>query len=190
MTSKSLLDVSYFRELINDGTDDFVKIKKRLEEEGAGVVHSKKKESESKELKEIKREETKVPEVILTPKEKEIKDMLKEESLEFLWRLCHEASVIQGLELSVHKGAIDAFAIALSYNSNETKWKYIVKIIEKLQSNESVIAVCSVLKKFLQQLPEGDIQKIRSMNNEEVSEELNFPKTRIELISKLDRDFQ
>lgn len=89
----------------------------------------------------------------------------------------------------VHKGAIDNFAAALHYNTSEVKWRYIGKMMEKLQQNESIISVCSILKKFLQQLPEGDINKIRNPPNEENVDELGFPKTRIEMISKLDKDY-
>jgi hypothetical protein len=94
---------------------------------------NKKEEEKKEEAKEEKKEE-------LHPFEKKIKDELKEESIEMLWRLCQEPSVVQGLSISVHKNAIDAFSQSLTYNSNETKWKYIVKIIEKLQQNDSVIS--------------------------------------------------
>lgn len=98
-------------------------------------------------------------------------------------------TVVQGLDFPVHKGAIDGFAVALAYNTAEVKWKYISKIMDKLQQNESVLSICSILKKFLQQFPEGDIMKIRSREEDDVVNELDFPKTRIELIAKLDKDF-
>ena len=106
-----------------------------------------------------------------------------------LWKLCQEHTVVQGLELSVHRGAIDAFANALDYNDDQTKWKYIIKLLEKLEQNESVLAVWNILKKFLQQLPEGDITKIRNLEHQDkVAEDIMIPKTRIEMITKLDKD--
>ena len=138
----------------------------------------------------IKQEEEKEKIEELSPEEKAIKEELKEETLELLWLMSQEISISQGINHSVHKGAIDAFAFALSYCTNEIKWRYIAKIMEKLQQNESIMSICSILKKFLTTIPEGDITKIRSMNiNEENIEELSFPKTRIELISKLDKDY-
>jgi hypothetical protein len=134
-------------------------------------------------------EEEKVKENDLSPKEKQIKEDLKEETLEVLWKLCLETTVVQGLDIPVHKGAIDSFAVALAYNTTEVKWKYVGKIMDKLQQNESILSICSVLKKFLQQFPEGDIMKIRNREEDEVINELAFPKTRIELIAKLDKDF-
>jgi len=151
-------------------------------------AHMSKEEGKASDIPPVVEEAKKEVEE-LPPKEKEIKEELKEESLEMLWRLCQEYTVSQGLDFPVHKGSIDAFAIALAYNPSEVKWKYISKIMDKLQQNESVISICSVLKKFLQQIPEGDIAKIRERAEEEPVNELEFPKTRIELISRLDKDF-
>jgi hypothetical protein len=152
------------------------------------VRHSPIGEKEIEVVREIQTEEVK-EEITLSPEEKLIKEVLKEETLEMLWRLCQEAAVVQGVELSVHKGATDAFALSLSYNNNEVRWKYLVKLTEKLQQNESVLAMCSILRKFLQSYPEGDIEKIRcSPPQEDMNEDMALPKTRIELIAKMDRE--
>lgn len=166
-----------------DPIDDFKLIRERLQE----GFEKNKKQQKSKAKKEEEEIKKKIEE--LPPREKEIKEELKEDTLELLWRLCQECTVGQGMNFSVHKGAIDSFAFAMYYNADETKWKYIGKIMEKLQQNESVISVCSVLKKFLQQLPEGEITKIRNPPQDAVINPLTFPKTRIELISRLDKDY-
>jgi hypothetical protein len=76
----------------------------------------------------------------LPPQEKEIMEELKEETLELLWRLCQDNSVIQGGNISIYNEAIDDFTQALSYNQDDIKWKYISKIMDKLQQNDSVIS--------------------------------------------------
>lgn len=170
-------------------SDEFVIIDQKVQNQFWGVDEPPKASQQSSQAA-AKQEEVKVVE--LSPKEKAIKEELKEESLELLWKLCQELTVVQGLNFAVHKGAVDAFVYALNYNSNEVKWRYVAKAMEKLQQNESIISVCSVLKKFLQLLPEGDIAKIRNPPpppQEESLEEVPFPKTRIELISKLDKDY-
>lgn len=88
-----------------------------------------------------KQEETKEVVEELSPREKAIKEELKEESLEMLWSLSQESVVSQGVNYSVHKGAIDAFAFALSYCSNEVKWRYVVKMMDRLQQNDSITSV-------------------------------------------------
>ena len=185
-----------YRGVVNEA-DDFKLIRERLEK---GFQKNKVVEEVKIDYKK-EEEEMKRKLELLPPREKQIKEELKEESLDLLWRLCQESVCTQGVKFAVHKGAIDGFAIAMYQgqqskvpliihnNIGETKWKYIGKIMEKLQQNESVISICSVLKKFLQQLPEGDINKIRNPGPDAVVNDLEFPETRIEMISKLDKDY-
>lgn len=148
-----------------------------------------KKEEVKDKLNNWEEEELKKQLESLPPREKEIKEELKEETLELLWSISQETCVVQGVNISVHKGAIEHFAFALHYNSDEVKWKYVSKIMEKLQHNESIISMYSILKKFINIYPEGDINKIRNPDQDQPINELLFPRTRIALISRLDRDF-
>jgi hypothetical protein len=161
-------------------------IKKRLE---SGITKINKKEEVKDILNNWEEEELKKQLESLPQREKEVKEELKEETLELLWSISQETCVVQGINISIHKGAIEHFAFALNYNSDEVKWKYVTKIMEKLQHNESIISMYSILKKFINIYPEGDINKIRNPAQDQPINELSFPKTRIELISRLDRDF-
>ena len=167
-------------------TDEFELIRERLEK---GLSKTKKKEEVKEKLNDWETKQLKEQFDSLPEKEKEIKEEMKEETLELIWKFSQENSVLQGLNISVHKGAIDVFAFSLTYNSDETKWKYIDQIMKKLQQNESVLSMFSILKKFIQTFPEGNISKIRNPDPNIPLNEFSFPKTRIELIGRLDKDF-
>jgi hypothetical protein len=64
--------------------------------------------------------------------------------MEFLFELCREESVQQGLPLGIQKMAIDAFALALRQNFEKDNFKYLSKCISAISHNTSVIQFSSV----------------------------------------------
>ena len=89
-------------------------------------------------------EETKGKKLIFTSERSSCSEVL-----EFIWKLCQEESLVLGITFTVATQALEILKDSLIYYHQSDKYKFLIKCIENLKKNTSVISSCRLLEELI-----------------------------------------
>lgn len=97
------------------------------------------------------------------------------EVLEFLWKLCQESSLVAGVNVNVCKQSFLILKDILStYNCRGDRYKFLLKCIENLKKNTSIVTSCKLIEEIV--LSYSDFRS-------------NYDESKATIIKNLDREF-